>query len=192
MNLSDLIKLNNTPKAYGESMGFGEADTEEIPSGEMTEEGPAEEADAGADEGYVEESYGDESYGDEYSEGGEEGEGQGLTDPYSDVEDSEKILVKNLRENMATFYNNREADLEKISSSNMVTSEYGDEINKVIENYKSSLQLYKDYLRDTFPNESTSRRVVSFLEYKALFNQMNKLLNNYFAKLGVEELSTEI
>ena len=74
----------------------------------------------------------------------------------------------------------------------MVTSEYGDEINKVIENYKSSLQLYKDYLRDTFPNESTSRRVVSFLEYKALFNQMNKLLNNYFAKLGVEELSTEI
>ena len=160
----------------------------------MTEEGPAEEpADAGADEGYVEEeSYGDESYGDEYSEEGEEGEGQGLTDPYSDVEDSEKILVKNLRENMATFYNNREADLEKISSSNMVTSEYGDEINKVIENYKSSLQLYKDYLRDTFPNESTSRRVVSFLEYKALFNQMNKLLNNYFAKLGVEELSTEI
>lgn len=193
MNLSDLIKLNNTPKAYGESMGFGEADAEEIPSGEMTEEGPAEEpADAGADEGYLEESYGDESYGDEYSEEGEEGEGQGLTDPYSDVEDSEKILVKNLRENMATFYNNREADLEKISSSNMVTSEYGDEINKVIENYKSSLQLYKDYLRDTFPNESTSRRVVSFLEYKALFNQMNKLLNNYFAKLGVEELSTEI
>ena len=187
MNLSDLIKLNNTPKAYGESMGFGEADAEEIPSGEMTEE-----ADAGADEGYVEESYGDESYGDEYTEEGEEGEGQGLTDPYSDVEDSEKILVKNLRENMATFYNNREADLEKISSSNMVTSEYGDEINKVIENYKSSLQLYKDYLRDTFPNESTSRRVVSFLEYKALFNQMNKLLNNYFAKLGVEELSTEI
>ena len=173
MNLSDLIKLSNTPKAYGESMGFGEADAEEIPSGEMTEEGPAEEADAGTDEGYVEESYGDESYGDEYGQEGEEGEGQGLTDPYSDVEDSEKILVKNLRENM-------------------VTSEYGDEINKVIENYKSSLQLYKDYLRDTFPNESTSRRVVSFLEYKALFNQMNKLLNNYFAKLGVEELSTEI
>ena len=69
MNLSDLIKLNNTPKAYGETMGFGEADAEEIPSGEMTEEGPAEEpADAAGDEGYVEESYGDESYGDEESE----------------------------------------------------------------------------------------------------------------------------
>ena len=99
MNLSDLIKLNNTPKAYGESMGFGEADAEEIPSGEMTEEGPAEEpADAGADEGYVE-----ESYGDEYSEGGEEGEGQGLTDPYSDVEDSEKILVRTILRLLNTY-----------------------------------------------------------------------------------------
>ena len=187
MNLSDLIKINNTPnKGIGESMGFGEADAEEIPTGEMTEEGPAE--DTGNEE-YVEEGYEEESYGDgEYAEEGEE---QGLTDPYEGIEDSEKTLVKNLRENMATFYNNREADLEKISSSNMVTSEYGDEIAKVIENYKSSLQLYKDYLRDTFPNESTSRRVVSFLEYKALFNQMNKLLNNYFAKLGVEEISTE-
>lgn len=189
MNLSDLIKMNNTSnKGIGESMGFGEADAEEIPTGEMTEEGPVE--DTGNEE-YVEEGYEEESYGDsEYSEEGEEQE-QGLTDPYEGIEDSEKTLVKNLRENMATFYNNREADLEKISSSNMVTSEYGDEIAKVIENYKSSLQLYKDYLRDTFPNESTSRRVVSFLEYKALFNQMNKLLNNYFAKLGVEEISTE-
>lgn len=157
--------------------GFGEE--EEIPSGEMNEEGPVEE------EGSSEEEFSDEGGFDDYSEEGEGAEGE-IKDPLEEVDDSEKGLVADLRANMTTFYKSREADLEKILASNIGTSEYGDEVLSLIERYKDALTLFKEYLRNEYYEEATSRKVYSFIKYKGLFNTMNEQFNKFYRLLGAE------
>ncbi len=169
-------------KGYGEEEAFdsSEVQGEDISVDETPQEEPMDndaEMDSG-DEFDTDDDFGDEN--------GEE-EGKKVEDELNGVEDSEYSLVKTLRENMTTFYYNRENDLERVASSNLVTSEYGDEINVILEDYKSSLSLFKEYLRYTFKKESTSRKVNSFIEYKAIFNKMNRLLNEYFRKLNIQE-----
>lgn len=171
-------------QGYGEEEAFDSAEVqgEDIAVDDTPQDEPMDEGgDTGMDSG---DNFGsDDGFGDE---GGDE-EGKKVEDELNGVEDSEYSLVKTLRENMTTFYYNRENDLERVASSNLVTSEYGDEINVILEDYKSSLSLFKEYLRDTFKKESTSRKVNSFIEYKAIFNKMNRLLNEYFRKLNIQE-----
>ena len=183
---ASLTKPKSVP--VGESFTFIDSgnfkafkEEEEIPSGEMDENGPVEEQEEPAQE----ESYSEDEFGGGYEEEGEENEGE-IKDPLAEVDDSEKGLVSDLRENMTTFYKSREADLEKILASNIGTSEYGDEVLSLIERYKDALTLFKEYLRNEYYEEATSRKVYSFIKYKGLFNTMNEQFNKFYRLLGAE------
>lgn len=186
---ASMTKPNSIP--VGESFNFIDSsnfkafkEEEEIPSGEMNEEGPVEEE--SSDGGYEDEGgFSDDSFGDEYGSEEEGEEGQ-IKDPLEEVEDSEKGLVSDLRSNMTTFYKSREADLEKILASNIGTSEYGDEVVSLIERYKDALTLFKEYLRNEYYEEATSRKVYSFIKYKGLFNTMNEQFNKFYRLLGAD------
>lgn len=175
------------------SKAFGEEGEEDIPSGELGEEGPIE--DSGDDGGSEDFSGGDDSGGFDdggYDDGGFDGEEGGeenenvVKDPLKDIDDSQKELVGDLRKNMSSFYKARENDLEKILSSNVGTSEYGKEVTDLIDNYKTTLSLYETYLRNEYYNESTTNKIMSFVKYKSIFNRLNENLNKYFELLGVE------
>lgn len=189
--MEEYLNINNNLKAFGESVSFpfsiiGLGEEDEIPSGELTEEGPADEPeDIGSEDTEDNMDFddsGEEDYGFE-DEGSDESNSQ-IEDPLKDVEDSDKSLVKNLRKNMATFYYSRESDLEKILSSNVATSDYGEEAMELIESYKSTLSLFEEYLRETFDTEATSRKVLSFVKYKSLFNRLNESFNKFFSLIG--------
>lgn len=167
--------------------GFGEAGEDDIPSGELGEEGPVE--DTGDDMNFNDEGGGsddDYNFDDGENMDGEE-DGNTVKDPLQGIEDSEKSLVGDLRKNMSSFYKARENDLEKILSSNIGTSEYGKEVNDLIENYKTTLSLYETYLRNEYYKESTTNKIMSFVKYKSIFNRLNETLNQYFNLLGVQE-----
>lgn len=163
---------------------YGEADEGDIPTGEIDESGPVEESPVDAGGGG---DYDDSGYEDFTDETENEADADTIPDPLADVDDSEKSLVRDLRENMATFYRKREADLEKILSSNISSSEYGEDIEKLIDKYKTTLTLFKDHLREGFYEGSVVSKTLTFVEYKAVFNQLNKLLNKYFTELGSED-----
>lgn len=172
--------------------GFAEADeTTGVPDGLQDEGAPsdndgqdyADAADGNNDDYMISEDSYDNTESNE-----EEGE---MPDPLANVDDSEKSLISKLRDNMAAFYRMRENDLDKILSSNIATSDNTDNIKAIIDKYKTSLELYKEYLRNGFNEDPTSSKVATFIEYKALFNTMNKALNEYFRDLGIDEISTE-
>lgn len=173
---------------------FGEADEEDIPSGELGEDGPVEDTsddtseDTGQEEdsGGFDDNFSDDGFGDD-SDTGEDGDQSKIKDPLADIEDSQKELVGDLRKNMSSFYKARENDLEKILSSNIGTSEYGKEVNELIENYKTTLSLYETYLRNEYYKESTTNKIMSFVKYKSIFNRLNENLNKFFELLGVED-----
>nr|DAR71432.1 MAG TPA: Permuted papain-like amidase enzyme, YaeF/YiiX, C92 family [Caudoviricetes sp.] len=190
----------NTPKALAKKVTFSEsllpfmeAEVEDIPSGDLQESGSDDglemEDTGGSDDGLgddggfgSDDGFSDDGFGDENGEGSE---GQ-LPDPLADVDDSEKTLVKDLRSNMATFYKERERELEELLSSNISSLDYSKELTELTERYKTTLGLLEEYLRSQFYNESTSTKVNTFIQYKGTFNSINKAINNIYEKLGVE------
>ena len=174
-----------TKVALAESFfGYGEDGEEDIPAEEpqeeSTEEGPIEDVsfdDGGFDDGGLDNSSGDTG----------DGENK-ITDPLTDVDDSEKALVSDTRKSMTIFYENRENDLERILSSNINVESIEDSeiLGDLINNYKETLSLFKEYLRNEYYEESTSRKIMSFIKYKSLFNQLNIGLNKYFKMIDEE------
>ena len=189
----------NTPKVLAKKVTFSEsllpfmeAEVEDIPSGDLQESGSddgVEMEDTGGNDGLGDDGFGsDDGFGNDDGFGDENGEGSEgqLPDPLADVDDSEKTLVKDLRSNMATFYKEREIELEELLSSNISSLDYSKELTELTERYKTTLGLLEEYLRSQFYNESTSTKVNTFIQYKGTFNSINKAINNIYEKLGVE------
>lgn len=107
----------------------------DIPTGELGPDGPVVEE--GGEEMEVSDDTGfdDTGFDDTEDEEGAEGE-EVIKDPMDNVEDSEKYLAKDLRAQITVFYDERQQELERISSSIIESSEegiYKDRKNKINE-----------------------------------------------------------
>ena len=193
-NTISILDLYNTTKAttanaesadISKLRAYSEAGEEEpdIPTGELGPDGPVEEE--GGEEMEVSDDTGfdDTGFDDTEDEEGAEGE-EVIKDPMDNVEDSEKYLAKDLRAQITVFYDERQQELERISSSNIESSEEGEALKKLVDRYKISFDTLKSYIKDEFDSEPLSTRIESFIQFKALFNTLNKGINALTRKIG--------
>lgn len=188
MELFDLIIKNSNLKA------FSEADDMGIPDGNLNDpnnvgfEGGDEppQADTYVDDGggsYEDTGYQDDTY--QYDDTGDmSGE---PNDPFADVDDSEISLVQDLRENYAKLYNNQYSAYQKFQSENLDSTEFSKEFDTLKKQYKTTLNLLYKYIETKYNNESTTTRIMEFINFKEQFSVLAKTCNRLLDKLNSKE-----
>ena len=188
MELFDLIIKNSNLKA------FSEADDMGIPDGNLNDpnnvgfEGGDEppQADTYVDDGgggYEDTGYQDDTY--QYDDTGDmPGE---PNDPFADVDDSEISLVQDLRENYAKLYNNQYSAYQKFQSENLDSTEFSKEFDTLKKQYKTTLNLLYKYIETKYNNESTTTRIMEFINFKEQFSVLAKTCNRLLDKLNSKE-----
>ena len=173
MELSDLLNYDFE--------AFKEDSLDEIPNGDINDMG-----DTGSDfsESMSDSEGGDQygDYGNGYDDGGfdENGEPR-ANDPFADVDDSEFSLISDLRENYAKLYNNQYISYNKLKSENYESSEYEKEFKVLIDMYKRTLNLLYVYISRKYKDESTTTKIMTFVEFKEKFvsitDECNRLID---------------
>mgnify|MGYP003583297658 CR=1 FL=1 len=183
MNLVDFLNINSQ-QTFSESKAFGEDD--EIPSGNLDEEGNEEPMEEEPMEEEPTDDGGDDTYED--SQGDSNMEMENPEDNVNDVNDSNILLNTKLSTSFVTLYQNQKEELEKLRSSNLESSEFGAEFKVLIDEYQTTLEILYDYKTKKFETESTAGRMEMWIKYKSIFNSLSTQINNLLIKMNDVEL----
>lgn len=183
MNLVDFLNINSQ-QAFSEAKGFGEDD--EIPSGNLDEEGNEEPV----EEEPADDAGGEDTYDDQYddSQGDSNMEMENPEDNVNDVNDSNILLNSKLSTAFVTLYQNQKEELDKLRSSNLESSEFGAEFKVLIDEHQTTLEILYDYKTKKFETESTAGRMEMWIKYKSIFNNLSLQINNLLSKINEEEV----